>query len=84
MAAVQVAMIARMPYPALRAAIFTHPTAAEGLTALLAGAPVPPPRVTLRQEQAEPGRELACRVLPASARLTRGPTGIRRRSGNRR
>jgi len=40
MAAVQVAMIGRMPYPALRAAIFTHPTAAEGLTVLLAGKPV--------------------------------------------
>jgi pyruvate/2-oxoglutarate dehydrogenase complex dihydrolipoamide dehydrogenase (E3) component len=44
MAAVQVAMISRLPYPALRAAIFTHPTAAEGLTALLAGRPVSPPR----------------------------------------
>ena len=42
MAAVQVAMIGRMPYPALRAAIFTHPTAAEGLTVLLAGTPVSP------------------------------------------
>ena len=41
MAAVQVAMVGRMPYPALRAAIFTHPTAAEGLTVLLAGTPVP-------------------------------------------
>jgi len=48
MAAVQVAMISRMPYPALRAAIFTHPTAAEGLTVLLAGTPVSPPPVTQR------------------------------------
>ena len=40
MAAVQVAMIGRLPYPALRGAIFTHPTAAEGLTVLLAGKPV--------------------------------------------
>jgi pyruvate/2-oxoglutarate dehydrogenase complex dihydrolipoamide dehydrogenase (E3) component len=44
MAAVQVAMVGRMPYPALHAAIFTHPTAAEGLTVLLAGAPVSPSR----------------------------------------
>jgi pyruvate/2-oxoglutarate dehydrogenase complex dihydrolipoamide dehydrogenase (E3) component len=44
MAAVQVAIVGRMPYPALRAAIFTHPTAAEGLSVLLAGAPVSPSR----------------------------------------
>jgi hypothetical protein len=42
MAAVQVAMIARMPYTALRSAIFTHPTAAEGLTTLLSGSPAAP------------------------------------------
>jgi hypothetical protein len=48
MAAVQVAMIARMPYPALRAAIFTHPTAAEGLTALLAWRTRIPAPVTQR------------------------------------
>jgi pyruvate/2-oxoglutarate dehydrogenase complex dihydrolipoamide dehydrogenase (E3) component len=35
MAVVQTAMIARMPYTALRDAIFTHPTMAEGLIALL-------------------------------------------------
>ena len=36
MAAVQTAMIGRVPYTALRDAIFTHPTVAEGLGALLA------------------------------------------------
>jgi pyruvate/2-oxoglutarate dehydrogenase complex dihydrolipoamide dehydrogenase (E3) component len=41
MAAVQVAMVGRMPYTALRTAIFTHPTAAEGLTVLLSGTPSP-------------------------------------------
>jgi pyruvate/2-oxoglutarate dehydrogenase complex dihydrolipoamide dehydrogenase (E3) component len=35
MAAVQTAMIGRMPYTALRSAIYAHPTAAEGLTFLL-------------------------------------------------
>ena len=40
MAAVQVAMMARMPYTALRAGIFAHPTAAEGLAALLSSPPV--------------------------------------------
>lgn len=35
MAAVQTAMIGRLPYTSLRDAIFTHPTAAEGLNALL-------------------------------------------------
>ncbi|MFY9801894.1 MAG: FAD-dependent oxidoreductase [Candidatus Acidiferrales bacterium] len=39
MATVQIAMLAKLPYTALRDAIFTHPTAAEGLTRLLAGAP---------------------------------------------
>jgi hypothetical protein len=43
MAAVQVAMVGRMPYTTLRTAIFAHPTAAEGLTALLSGTPVPSP-----------------------------------------
>jgi len=35
MAAVQTAMIARMPYTQLRDAIFTHPTVSEGLVFLL-------------------------------------------------
>jgi pyruvate/2-oxoglutarate dehydrogenase complex dihydrolipoamide dehydrogenase (E3) component len=39
MAAVQVAMLAGMPYTTLRDTIFTHPTAAEGLTVLLAKVP---------------------------------------------
>jgi pyruvate/2-oxoglutarate dehydrogenase complex dihydrolipoamide dehydrogenase (E3) component len=39
MATVQTAMIAGLPYTALRDAIFTHPTAAEGLVRLLASVP---------------------------------------------
>ena len=39
MAAVQTAMIGRMPYTALRDAIFTHPTMSEGLNELLATVP---------------------------------------------
>lgn len=39
MAAVQVAMIAAMPYTALRTAIFAHPTTSEGLTFLVLGTP---------------------------------------------
>jgi pyruvate/2-oxoglutarate dehydrogenase complex dihydrolipoamide dehydrogenase (E3) component len=39
MAAVQVAMMARMPYTALRGGIFAHPAVAEGLIALLSGKP---------------------------------------------
>jgi pyruvate/2-oxoglutarate dehydrogenase complex dihydrolipoamide dehydrogenase (E3) component len=42
MAAVQVAMMARMPYTALRGGIFAHPTVAEGLTTLLGSPPVSP------------------------------------------
>jgi pyruvate/2-oxoglutarate dehydrogenase complex dihydrolipoamide dehydrogenase (E3) component len=36
MATVQTAMLGELPYTALRDALFTHPTAAEGLTLLLA------------------------------------------------
>ena len=36
MAAVQTAMLGELPYTVLRDVIFTHPTAAEGLIALLA------------------------------------------------
>jgi len=38
-ATVQTAMLGQLPYMALRDAIFTHPTVAEGLTALLANVP---------------------------------------------
>jgi pyruvate/2-oxoglutarate dehydrogenase complex dihydrolipoamide dehydrogenase (E3) component len=39
MAAVQTAILGGLPYTVLRDAIFTHPTAAEGLVYLLAGVP---------------------------------------------
>jgi pyruvate/2-oxoglutarate dehydrogenase complex dihydrolipoamide dehydrogenase (E3) component len=39
MAAVQIAMIAGLPYTALRDAILTHPTLAEGLISLFSSAP---------------------------------------------
>src|SRR5919198_5200542 len=39
MAAVQTAMVGRIPYLALRSAIYAHPTAAEGLTFLLRNTP---------------------------------------------
>ncbi len=42
MAVVQTAMLARMPYTALRNAIFTHPTTAEGLVALFSQPPTAP------------------------------------------
>ena len=38
MAAVQAAMLGNLPYTSLRDALFTHLTAAEGLTLLLASA----------------------------------------------
>jgi pyruvate/2-oxoglutarate dehydrogenase complex dihydrolipoamide dehydrogenase (E3) component len=41
MAAVQTAMVGRVPYTALQSAIFAHPTMAEGLTFLLRNTPVP-------------------------------------------
>jgi hypothetical protein len=39
MSVVQTTMIAKLPYTALRDAIFAHPTMAEGLTVLFAAAP---------------------------------------------
>jgi pyruvate/2-oxoglutarate dehydrogenase complex dihydrolipoamide dehydrogenase (E3) component len=42
MAAVQTAMIGRIPYTALRTAIYAHPTTAEGLTFLLRDQPTVP------------------------------------------
>jgi pyruvate/2-oxoglutarate dehydrogenase complex dihydrolipoamide dehydrogenase (E3) component len=39
MAVVQVAMLAGLPYTALRDAVLTHPTMAEGLAALFASVP---------------------------------------------
>lgn len=41
-AVVQTAMLAGLPYTALRDTIFTHPTIAEGLTVLFANPPVAP------------------------------------------
>jgi pyruvate/2-oxoglutarate dehydrogenase complex dihydrolipoamide dehydrogenase (E3) component len=49
MAAVQMAMVAGLPYPALANSDFAHPTMAEGLSALFAGVP---PRVSRRKPQA--------------------------------
>jgi pyruvate/2-oxoglutarate dehydrogenase complex dihydrolipoamide dehydrogenase (E3) component len=42
MAVVQTAMLGGMPYTALRDAIFTHPTTAEGLVSLFASPPADP------------------------------------------
>ena len=39
LAAVQTAMLGQLPFTTLRDALFTHPTAAEGLTVLLANVP---------------------------------------------
>jgi hypothetical protein len=45
MAVAQTAMLGGLPYTALRDAIFTYPTAAEGLDGLFANAPsAPAPR----------------------------------------
>jgi pyruvate/2-oxoglutarate dehydrogenase complex dihydrolipoamide dehydrogenase (E3) component len=42
MAVVQTAMLGRLPYMALRDAIFTHPTSAEGLIGLFSNPPAAP------------------------------------------
>jgi len=63
MSSVQIAMIAGLPYTALREAILTHPTLIEGLNFLFAAAPsVPNQSVRLadqREEQDRPKRKLA-------------------------
>ena len=50
-AVVQTAMLRGMPYTALRDAIFTHPTAAEGLPSLFSNTPEPPTRKWSKPEQ---------------------------------
>jgi pyruvate/2-oxoglutarate dehydrogenase complex dihydrolipoamide dehydrogenase (E3) component len=55
-AVVQTAMLAGLPHTALRDAIFTHPTMAEGLNVLFANAP------SLR-EQAEPLRDVSTGLI---------------------
>jgi pyruvate/2-oxoglutarate dehydrogenase complex dihydrolipoamide dehydrogenase (E3) component len=52
MAAIQTAMIGRIPYTALRSAIYAHPSAAEGLTFLLRNTPTAPARP--RKDSAPP------------------------------
>jgi pyruvate/2-oxoglutarate dehydrogenase complex dihydrolipoamide dehydrogenase (E3) component len=52
MASVQVAMIAGLPYTALRDAIFTHPTMLEGLVPLFTN--VPPAAIPVANAQALP------------------------------
>jgi pyruvate/2-oxoglutarate dehydrogenase complex dihydrolipoamide dehydrogenase (E3) component len=44
MAAVETAMVGRVPYTALHAAICAHPTMADGLTFLMRNAPTAPAR----------------------------------------
>jgi pyruvate/2-oxoglutarate dehydrogenase complex dihydrolipoamide dehydrogenase (E3) component len=53
MAAVQTAMIGRLPYMALRDAIWTHPTAVEGLIGLFANPPASPKSDTAESNGAE-------------------------------
>jgi pyruvate/2-oxoglutarate dehydrogenase complex dihydrolipoamide dehydrogenase (E3) component len=52
MAAVQTAMLAKLPYQKLRDAILAHPTMAEGLGALFENIPVRPASDELRQPSA--------------------------------
>jgi pyruvate/2-oxoglutarate dehydrogenase complex dihydrolipoamide dehydrogenase (E3) component len=52
MAAVQTAMIGGLPYTVLRDAIFTHPTAAEGLSGLFSGPLTKPEQQTAQSKTA--------------------------------
>jgi probable pyridine nucleotide-disulfide oxidoreductase len=53
-AAVQIAMLAGLPYVSLRDAILTHPTMTKGLTALLGGVP---PKQETTPEATHPRRK---------------------------
>jgi pyruvate/2-oxoglutarate dehydrogenase complex dihydrolipoamide dehydrogenase (E3) component len=67
MAVVQTAMLGGMPYTALRDAIFTHPTAAEGLLGLFANAPAAPaPQPSGSTRSVDRGRPLS--TTPAAAK----------------
>jgi hypothetical protein len=44
MTAVEIAMLGRLPYTALRDSIIAHPTAAEGLVIMFAGPLIEPER----------------------------------------
>jgi pyruvate/2-oxoglutarate dehydrogenase complex dihydrolipoamide dehydrogenase (E3) component len=51
MAVVQTAMLGGLPYTALRDAIFTHPTAAEGLIGLFSSPPADPQRKAVKDRR---------------------------------
>jgi pyruvate/2-oxoglutarate dehydrogenase complex dihydrolipoamide dehydrogenase (E3) component len=63
MGAVQIAIIAGLPYTALREAILTHPTLIEGLNFLFAAVPSAPAQSTRpadqRRQEEGPKRKLA-------------------------
>ena len=58
MSVVQTAMIGKLPYTALRDAVFTHPTMAEGLGPLFGGVPARRRTVDGRGSVAEIGRQV--------------------------
>jgi hypothetical protein len=62
MAVVQTAMLGGMPYTALRDAIFTHPTAAEGLIGLFANTPSTPHRDNLSSRRIVDRRRRAAAI----------------------
>src|SRR5262249_15919890 len=67
MAVVQTAMLGGMPYTALRDAIFTHPTAAEGLLGLFASPPsVPGPMQSVSSSSVNGPRKLG--AVPTTAK----------------
>jgi pyruvate/2-oxoglutarate dehydrogenase complex dihydrolipoamide dehydrogenase (E3) component len=66
MAAAQTAMLGGMPYTVLRDAIWTHPTAAEGLLGLFANPPsAPGPMQSVSSDSANGARELEAVSAPA-------------------
>jgi pyruvate/2-oxoglutarate dehydrogenase complex dihydrolipoamide dehydrogenase (E3) component len=67
MAVVQTAMLGGMPYTVLRDAIWTHPTAAEGLLGLFATSPsTPAPESSISNRSVNRGRAVS--TAPATAK----------------
>jgi hypothetical protein len=76
MAVVQTAMLGGLPYTALRDAIFTHPTAAEGLIGLFSNLPSAPRQDSHVSNRIEPRRRQATAV-PVSAGARNDADGLR-------
>ena len=78
MSAVQIAMIADLPYTALRDAILAHPTLVEGLGSLLSSSPSGPPLTGAAKPSTGAAKPATARSTPATARPARSASEAKR------